>query len=421
MTWVDSDLVSESERVRAGDRIAELNRRAMQPGQEAIWLEIADLASKAGLSVECCQALRRSAAAGYDITGFLLGIGFSLAEQGLLDTALSWMIAAVAERPDDPQILRFAGTVARSHPDTETMAAKLFVWASRLSPEEPALGRAAAEALFINGQFDAAIEQLGVIPQENEYQAQEQTVSAADILLRLKDGHRMFVRLTPDSQLPNNYPEYSESYLLDHVIGYHENYWAFGPLFDINTQSSRGFSYSSDRRFFCKFELSAVPSPGALVRLLPGEFYRTMKIGTRPAARPVWRNGMALDLDRVADAVDAGARFSVLLVWSNGFWQRLPVPLVFCYRDEKRILIRSGVLCYPTLLDRPVPLLGACYEAFCSEVAGRAVFNEGARHLTDSLRVGQYVIGSDGLFEAQGVFAAEFRQKPEQITLFMEE
>lgn len=285
-------------------------------------------------------------------------------------------------------------------------AAAAFERAAALSDGRPDLVQAAASCHMRAGAFAAAVRLYRASSADAAPSARDRVPidpGHGGVREALAGGHRLFVRLTPDPRLPLNEAEYDEAYHLESVLGYGDDFWAFGPLYGVDETNGdvTGFGYSGDARYVAKFNGPARGGDQAEVLLYPGDYYKSRVFGFVGPGEPVWATGAVPDRDKVRGLIDAGARFRVFLTFEDGGWASLAAGLLFCFRHQERLELHTAPIVHPALFEQRQADLAPFFDAFHAAALRRESFDSGSDRLSDVMRIFKLTIDTGGALVCQ--------------------
>ena len=152
-------------------------------------------------------------------------------------------------------------------------------------------------------------------------------MTGEEIVKGILEGCSLRTFMSPDPSL-TSHPEHIESYDLPHVVIKGSHFWGksiAGHLPEIPGQAPSGpnaFCYTNAVEFFCAHN----PADG-VIALMRKDRYKTHEWKLVRNHKLVWDSGGDQRTEAVAGEIEAGAKFRIAMLDSEGIWNVHPVDL----------------------------------------------------------------------------------------------
>ncbi|OPX94334.1 MAG: hypothetical protein A4E53_00085 [Pelotomaculum sp. PtaB.Bin104] len=174
------------------------------------------------------------------------------------------------------------------------------------------------------------------------------------------NGASLRVFLIPNPSIPENLPEYMETYELPHVVINGNALWGKTSrenhlsIIHINNRvnyTTSSFCYTNIAPVFCNYAKTREHTGDTVI--MNQKRYSVLEWITANDSELIWDSERDDNTDAVKTALLRGAIFKVVMQDEEGIWNIHPVDLCFYYKDNKQFLIKTYVDTYPVFFRSP--------------------------------------------------------------------
>ena len=181
-------------------------------------------------------------------------------------------------------------------------------------------------------------------------------------------GSSLRVVMTPDPEFGRNHPEHDETLDLPHILIRGDVLWAKSETvhllheFGVVAGEVHGWCYCNQGKYFASFAPST-----SMLHVMAKRRYKSHRWRVRRDYRLVWDSQGPTTAEPVRDGIDAGARFRVAMLDSEGVWNVHPVDLPCYIPEDGTFQLKTATDNYP-LEFRSVPDMKKMTDAIDGEI-----------------------------------------------------